>query len=86
MSRHRRRDLDRGIAQPLVEREFRPRASRHGKPVTKRVRSIVEQPDGTLKVVFSQQPVTGPQKRKASAGPTGTHGKRNSAPTKKGVA
>lgn len=76
MSRHRHRNLDRGISQPLAERTLRARASRHGKPVTKRVRRLVEK-DGKVTVLFETVPVMGEQKVKVAAGPTGKYGKPN---------
>lgn len=49
MSREHRKNLKRGIKQPLVEREQRVRASRHNKPHTHRRWSRVEElvPPGT---------------------------------------
>ena len=43
MSRHHRKNLKRGIKQPLVERTQRVRASRHGEPHTTRRWSRTEE-------------------------------------------
>jgi hypothetical protein len=78
MSRSRHRNLDRRISQPLVEREFRARISRHGKPVTRRVRKIVTDPvTNMVKVTFEQVLVREPTIRKVARGSTGTHGREN---------
>lgn len=76
MSRSRRRNLDRGISQPLVERTQRVRRERHGKPVTVRRRLVVEDPlTGLLEIKHVQVPVTEPRTVRVAAGPTGKHGR-----------
>lgn len=83
MSRHRRKNLMRGIKQPLGEREQRPRASRHGQPHSRRVRKVVEV-KGVLKVVFENVPIMQPYKMRVAAGPTATVGMVNTGGAKAG--
>lgn len=80
VSREHSKNLKRGISQPLTSRTLPPRASRHGKPLTHRVRRIVVNPKTNLaEVVVSQEPV-GERVLKVAAGPTGTYGKKNIPP------
>lgn len=75
---HRTKRFNRGIKQPLIERTLPPRSSRHGQPVTKRVRQVITDPKTNLvKVVFMNVPVTGERKMRVAAGPTANYGRVN---------
>jgi hypothetical protein len=68
MSRHNRKNLFRGIKQPLVDRKFRPRVMRHNEPAKRRVfeyktvmvdkpvadskRVVIQLPDGTIAIKY----------------------------------
>jgi hypothetical protein len=86
MSRHTRRNLLRGIPQPLESRPVPFRRERHGKPTMVRKRSV-KIVDGLARVIFEWVPVTPEMERhtKVAAGPTGRHGKQNTAPKRPGA-